>query len=121
MLNSRVTPFYRPKGICRFRMHSSSVEKLKERLRDLTCRSNGWGNERRKERLKRFITGWVNYFRLADIQELLSKADEWLRRRIRMVIWKQWKRIKTRMKNLTKPGVKQSKAWERANTGKGYW
>lgn len=113
--------FYRPKGICRMRIHQSSATKLKDKLKELTCRSNGWGNERRKERLKQFITGWVNYFRLADIQELLSNVDEWLRRRIRMVIWKQWKRNRTKAKNLIKLGVNKSKAWEWANTRKGYW
>jgi RNA-directed DNA polymerase len=113
--------FYRPKGICRFRIHPSSTEKLKGKLKELTSRSNGWGNERRKEALKQFITGWVNYFRLADIQNLLSRVDEWLRRRIRMVIWKQWKRTKTKMRNLMKLGTNKSKAWEWANTRKGYW
>ncbi len=87
----------------------------------LTSRSNGWGNERRKELLKQFITGWVNYFKLADMQMLLKKLDEWLRRRIRMVIWKQWKRVKTKMKNLISLGVDKSKAYEWANTRKGYW
>ncbi|MFZ2872674.1 group II intron reverse transcriptase/maturase [Zavarzinia sp.] len=113
--------FYRPKGICRFRIHPSSTEKLKGKLKELTSRSNGWGNERRKEALKQFITGWVNYFRLADIQNLLSRVDEWLRRRIRMVIWKQWKHTKTKMRNLMKLGTNKSKAWEWANTRKGYW
>lgn len=87
----------------------------------LTNRSNGWSNERRKERLRQFITGWVNYFRLADMQKLLNRVDEWLRRRIRMVIWKQWKRVKTKIRNLVTLGVKKSKAYEWANTRKGYW
>ena len=110
--------FYQPKGICGFRIHPYSTEKLKDKLKELTSRSNGWGNERREERLKQFITGWVKYFRLADIQELLRTVDEWLRRRIRMVIWKQWKRTKTKMRNLMKLGTNKSKAWEWANTRK---
>jgi hypothetical protein len=61
------------------------------------------------------------YFKLADINSLLQRVDEWYRRRLRMVIWKQWKRIKTKLVNLVKLGVKKSKAWEWANTRKGYW
>ena len=55
------------------------------------------------------------------MQKLLKRMDEWLRRRIRMVIWKQWKRIKTKMKNLTSLGVDKGKAYEWANYRKGYW
>ncbi|MGK7395018.1 MAG: group II intron maturase-specific domain-containing protein [Candidatus Cyclobacteriaceae bacterium M3_2C_046] len=74
----------------------------------------------RKETLGQYITGWVNYFKLADMRKLFLRVDEWYRRRIRIVIWKQWKRIRTKLMNLTKLGVKKSKAWEWANTRKGY-
>lgn len=113
--------FYKMKGECRLRVHRKSVEKMRGRILELTSRSNGWGNARRKEALKQFIAGWVNYFRLADMQKLMAKTDEWYRRRIRMVIWKQWKRIKTRAANLMKLGVSRFKAAEYANSRKGYW
>lgn len=113
--------FYKTKGEGGLRIHPKSVAKMKARLKELTSRSNGWGNERRKEALRQYITGWVNYFRLADMKSLLLRIDEWYRRRIRMVIWKQWKRIRTKLTNLTKLGVKKSKAWEWANTRKSYW
>jgi RNA-directed DNA polymerase len=113
--------FYKYKGEGRLRIHPKSVEKMKAKIKMLTSRSNGWGNERRKVTLKQYITGWVQYFKLADMDKLLLRIDEWYRRRLRMVIWKQWKRIKTRLTNLIKLGVKKSKAWEWANTRKGYW
>lgn len=113
--------FYKSKGEGRLRIHPKSVAKMKARLKELTSRSNGWGNERRKESLHQYITGWVNYFKLADMKSLLLRIDEWYRRRIRMVIWKQWKRIRTKLANLIKLGVKKSKAWEWANTRKSYW
>jgi hypothetical protein len=94
---------------------------MKERIKTLTSRSNGWGDARRKEELRQYITGWVNYFKLADIKKLLLRVDEWYRRRLRMVIWKQWKRTRTRWRNLIKLGINKSKAWEYANTRKGYW
>src|SRR5665647_665329 len=105
----------------RLRIHPKSVSKMKDRIKELTSRSNGWGDARRKETLKQYITGWVNYFKLADMKTLLPKVDEWYRRRLRMVIWKQWKRIRTRLRNLIKLGIGKFKAWEYANTRKGYW
>lgn len=113
--------FYIKKGEARLRIHPKSVVRMKERIKLLTSRSNGSGNERRKLALKQFIHGWVNYYKLADIKTLLLKIDEWYRRRLRMVIWKQWKLIRTRLRNLTNLGLPKSKAWEYANTRKSYW
>jgi group II intron reverse transcriptase/maturase len=113
--------FYVYKGVGRLRVHPKSIAKMKERIRTLTSRSNGWGYARRKEALSQFITGWVNYFKLADMHKLLLRVDEWYRRRLRMVIWKQWKRVRTRWRNLIKLGINKYKAWEWANTRKGYW
>jgi RNA-directed DNA polymerase len=113
--------FYKTKGEDRLRIHPKSVSKMKAKSKDLTSRSNGWGNDRRKESLRQYIIGWVNYFKLADMQDLLLRTDEWYRRRIRMVIWKQWKRIQTKLTNLVRLGVKKAKAWEWATTRKGYW
>jgi len=113
--------FYVNKGIGRLRVHPKSIVKMKEQIRVLTSRSNGWGNARRKERLTALIRGWVNYFKLADMKSLLLQIDEWYRRRLRMVIWKQWKRVRTRLRNLIKLGIPKYKAWEFANTRKGLW
>ena len=113
--------FYQLKGEGRLRIHPKSVTKMKARIKQLTSRSNGWGNERRKEALSQYIKGWVQYFKLADMRKLLEKTDEWYRRRLRMVIWKQWKRIKTKVANLLKLGINKYKAYEWANTRKGYW
>jgi len=113
--------FYLYKGEGRPRVHPKSIAKLKERIKLLTSRSNGWGYARRKVALRQYITGWVNYFKLADMKTLLIGVDEWYRRRLRMVIWKQWKRLRTRGRNLIKLGINKYKAWEWANTRKGYW
>ncbi|MDR0565942.1 MAG: group II intron reverse transcriptase/maturase, partial [Prevotellaceae bacterium] len=60
-------------------------------------------------------------FKLADMKSRLQEMDEWYRRRLRMCIWKSWKKVKTRFKNLCKCGIEKYKAWEWANTRKGYW
>jgi RNA-directed DNA polymerase len=113
--------FYKMKGEGRLRIHMKSVVKMRLKIKELTSRSNGWGNARRKETLKQFITGWVNYFKYADMKKVLQATDEWYRRRLRMVFWKQWKRIGTKQANLVKLGIDKYKAWEFANTRKGYW
>ena len=93
---------------------------MKTRIKELTSRSNGWGNDRRKEALSQYIKGWLQYFRLADMKTLLEGIDEWYRRRLRMVIWKQWKRIRNRSSNLKRLGISKSQAYMWANTRKGY-
>ena len=105
----------------RLRLHPKTITKMKARIKELTSRSNGCGDARRKETLRQYITGWVNYFKLADMKSLLPKVDEWYRRRLRMIIWKQWKRIRTRLRYLMKLGIEKHKAWEHANTRKSYW
>ena len=113
--------FYIKSVECRLSVHSTSYEKLKSRLRELTGRSNGMGYERLKTALRLFLMGWLEYFKLADMKSKLQVLDEWYRRRLRMCIWKNWKKVKTRFKNLMRCGIDKSKAWEWANTRKGYW
>jgi RNA-directed DNA polymerase len=113
--------FYRYKGKTRIRIHSKSIAKMKSKVKELTSRSNGMSNELRVMKLRRYIMGWTNYFKLADMKSLLKVTDEWMRRRIRMIYWKQWKRVRTRFKILQSFGVQKQKAWEYANTRKGYW
>lgn len=113
--------FYIYKRKCHFRVHPKSVQKLKVKIREITNRSNGMSVAKRKERLNQIIRGWINYFKLADMKKLMEKMDQWTRRRMRMVTWKQWKKVRTRYKWLQKLGVNKEKAWEWANTRKAYW
>jgi group II intron reverse transcriptase/maturase len=113
--------FYQCKGKARVRIHPKPVAKMKAKIRRMTSRSNGWSSEGRMEKLKQYIRGWVNYFKIANIKSLLKETDEWMRRRIRMIFWKQWKKVRTRFERLQKLGLDKQKAWEYANTRKGYW
>ena len=113
--------FYRYKGKCKMRVHPKSIAKMRARLKELTSRNNGWGNERRALKLTQFIRGWVNYFSLADMKQVLRSTDEWLRRRIRAVYWKQWKKVKTRYRMIQKFGLPEWKVHEMANCRKGTW
>jgi len=113
--------FYKTKGEVRVRIHPRSVAKMKAKVKMLTGRSFGISNEERPIKLRRYIMGWINYFKIADIKTLLKRVDEWMRRRIRMIYWKQWKKVKTKLSQLTSLGIEKGKAWEFANTRKGYW
>ena len=113
--------FYRYKGKCRLKVHSKSAAKMKAKLKELTSRNNGWGNEYRAMKLTQFIRGWVNYFAMADMKKLLITTDEWLRRRLRAIYWKQWKKVKTRYRMINKFGVPKCKVHQLANCRKGIW
>ena len=113
--------FYRYKGKCRFRVHPKSVTKMKNKIRELTDRNNGMSNAKREEKYQQFVRGWVNYFKLADMKGLLTRADEWARRRIRAVYWKQWKRVRTRYRILRKLKLEHWQAIKLANSRCGYW
>ena len=113
--------FYRYKGKCRFRVHPKSVTKMKNKIRELTDRNNGMSNAKREEKYQQFVRGWVNYFKLADMKGLLTRADKWARRRIRAVYWKQWKRVRTRYRILRKLKLEHWQAIKLANSRCGYW
>ena len=105
---------------CQLRLHAKTIDKLKAKLRMLTGRSNGMGYKQRKEALKLFIRGWVEYYKLARMKKTLETIDAWLRRRIRMCIWKSWKNPKTRIANLIRCGLPKKQAWKQGWTH-GYW
>ena len=113
--------FYQFYGKIGIRVHEKSINKLKNKIRKITKRNKGVSIEFRMKKLKEIIIGWLNYFKIADISGLTKELDEWTRRRIRSCYWKQWKKIKTKHDNLVKLAVNVYKAWEFANTRKGYW
>ena len=94
--------FGRRNGKCQFYIHVDSIKKMKIKIRELTSRNNGWSSEYRKQRLTWYIRGWLNYFKFAGLKSRIKEWDGWLRHRIRMCIWKSWKRVRTRYRNLKK-------------------
>ena len=101
-------------------IHPKSYNKLKERLKEITNRNSGKGYDKLKESLRLFIQGWVSYFKLANMSAKIKRIDEWLRFRIRMFIWKSWKKTKTKITNLKRLGVSHNQAYQWANTRKSY-
>ncbi|HPB82535.1 MAG TPA: group II intron reverse transcriptase/maturase [Spirochaetota bacterium] len=113
--------FYTRKGGVGIRIHPRSVEKLKGKIRVLTKKHWSIRMEYRLERLHQLTDGWVNYFGIADANDLIHKLDKWTRRRLRACFWKQWKVPKARCRNLVKLGIENALAKEWANARSGYW
>ena len=113
--------FYKSKKGFALRVHAKAKTKMKAKVRELTSRRRVNDYEEWKKGLKRYIVGWVNYYKLADMGQYLKSIDEWMRRRIRMVFWKKWKRVRTRWRNLLTLGISSRNAGILANSRKGYW
>jgi RNA-directed DNA polymerase len=113
--------FYRRAGQVRIGVSAKARQRAKDRLRELTARTWGVPMERRIHALNRFTVGWTAYFALADGERPFSDLDEWLRRRLRQVRWKEWKRYPTRQRNLRALGANERAAREWAASQKGPW
>ena len=113
--------FYFAKGGVEIRIHEKSYEKLKSKVREITNRNTGISMEMRIKKLNQVTIGWLNYFKIAKAKTRIERLEQWIRRRLRACIWKQWKKIRTKYTNLKRLGVPTYKAWEYANTRKGYW
>lgn len=103
------------------RPHQKSIKRFKDKVRELTSRKQARSVELILKRLKRYTTGWLGYYSIADMESHMKRLTEWVRRRIRQIYWKQWKKIKTKHDNLVRLGINNAKAWEWANSRKAYW
>lgn len=103
------------------RAHRTSLLKAKKKLKELTRRNQGQNVRKVMEHVKVFIRGWLGYYYVADMKRTLQSWNEWLRRRFRMYIWKQWKKPRTKVANLKKLGIPENKAYQWGNTRLGYW
>ena len=103
------------------RAHKSSLQKARKKLILLTKRNRGRNVRKVMVEVKIFIRGWLGYFHVAEMKRNMQSWDEWLRRRIRMYIWKQWKKPGTRVQNLLKLGIPEWAACICGNSRKGYW
>lgn len=103
------------------RPHRKSMDRFKDKVREITSRKRGRSIEQILHELKVYTTGWLGYYSVTDMGTKINALNEWIRRRIRMYLWKQWKKISARFDNLKRLKIPKYKAWEWANTRKGYW
>ena len=100
--------------------HIKSYQKLKRKLKQLTERSWSISLDNRIKQINYLVRGWINYFRIANMKSVITEIDEHLRTRIRVIIWKQWKKITRKEKALIQLGVEPKLAHNIANSRKGY-
>jgi len=108
-------------GIPKRRIAPKAVDRFKERVRELTSRTKGVSIERMAEELTRYLRGWIGYFGRCETPSVLEGLEQWLRRRLRSAIWKQWKRGSVRFAELRKRGVGKDLAAQTAGSAHGPW
>ncbi|MEQ2529735.1 group II intron reverse transcriptase/maturase [Bacillaceae bacterium CLA-AA-H227] len=113
--------FYQNRGKTRVFVPKERKKRFEEKLKKLTNRNWGVSMEYRILKINQLIQGWGNYFKIADIKKYARELDSHIRRRLRACRWKEWKKIKTRRRNLIKLGISEEEAKRNANSRKGYW
>jgi hypothetical protein len=103
------------------RPHEKSVQKFREKVKKITKRNRGRPIKWIIRELNEHTRGWLGYYALADMTAKTAELNGWTRARLRMYIWKQWKKVRTRFANLQKAGLSREQAWMFANTRRGYW
>ena len=106
----------------RLKVARESMKRIREKLKE----SFGRGRGRRLDRfieqeLNPILRGWGNYFQLAEVEGTFEELDQWVRRNLRQMLWRQWKRRYTRAKRLMYRGLQEERAWRSANNGRGSW
>ena len=108
-------------NIWRPKPHIKSIEKFRFKLKSILVRSRSISLDERLLKLKQLIYGWINYFRIADMKMLMKEIDHWIRRKLRVIIWKQWKKIRKRYTSLRKLGISHRDAYVTSNSRRGYY
>ena len=116
-LGYTVTPHRQP----RLNVAPKSMQRLRQKLKALLRQGRGRRLDRVCSELRVILIGWLNYFCLADVRSTFEQLDGWLRRRLRAVLWRQWKRPATRRRRLIELGLDEARAWKSAVNGRGPW
>jgi RNA-directed DNA polymerase len=95
--------------------------RFKERVREITSRNRGHKVETVIDELKLYIRGWLNYYKLSSTYKEVLALSVWVRRRVRLYYWKQWKQPRTRRRNLLALGADPGKVHMATRSRKGYW
>ncbi len=105
----------------RCRPDKSAKKKFKSKLKTLTRRNRPGEFEEIAKEINQVTVGWINYYGISFMKSFIKKTAQWLNHRLRQLVWKRWKKIKTRFIRLKQLGITEEEAWKVANTRKGYW
>lgn len=113
--------FYHKKGEKGLSVHGKSIAGYKDKIRAITCRRKPYSMQLRLELLRQLNQGWGHYFKLSDAKSVFEELDKWVRSRVRLCYLQQWKKMRTRIAELTKLGIPHTQSYHWALTRKGKW
>ncbi|WP_052269976.1 MULTISPECIES: group II intron maturase-specific domain-containing protein [unclassified Streptomyces] len=113
--------FYFTRSGVRIRVDPKALARWKTKMRELTSRRWSIAMDERIAKINRFMTGWMGYFQLSDASSPFRDLEEWFRRRMRQIRWKEWKIPRARRANLRRLGITESLSHQWGNSSKGYW
>lgn len=113
--------FYHKKGEKGIGIHRKSITGYKDKIRAITCRSKPYRMQLRMELIRQLNQGWGHYFKVSDARKVFEELDKWVRSRLRLCYWQQWKKVRTRIAELIKLGIPESRSYQWGNTRKGKW
>jgi len=116
-LGYSMTTHFKPK----LKAAPAAVTRLKDKLREIFRRGRGRNLRKVIAELNEATLGWVNYFRLAQVKGIFEELDQWIRRKLRCILWRQWKKPRTRAKKMISFGLDKERAWLSAMNGRGPW
>lgn len=116
-LGYSMTMHYKPK----LKVSPESVKRLRGELREILRRGRGRKLTRVIAEITEKIIGWANYYKLSQVKNIFEDLDKWIRRKLRCILWRQWKRPKTRAKKMIQMGLEKERAWQSAMNGRGPW
>jgi group II intron reverse transcriptase/maturase len=105
----------------RLKVSERSIKRLKSTLKIIFSRGRGRNIAKIIEELNPVLRGWIHYFKLAEVKDIFEELDGWIRRKLRCILWRQWKRTYTRVKKLMKRGLTETRSWQSATNGRGPW
>jgi RNA-directed DNA polymerase len=106
----------------RLKVARPSVKRIREKLKESFRRGRGRRLDRFIEQeLNPILRGWKNYFQLAEVEGAFEELEQWVRRKLRQMLWRQWKRTHTRAGRLMQRGLSTERAWKSAGNGRGSW
>jgi group II intron reverse transcriptase/maturase len=112
-----MTPHRTPK----LKVGEKAIERIKSRLREISRKGRGRNLKRVIEEVTPILRGWSNYFKLSEVKKPFEELDSWFRRKLRCILWRQWKRSFTRARKLMQRGLSEERAWKSATNGRGPW
>jgi group II intron reverse transcriptase/maturase len=105
----------------KLKIAEASRKRLAEKVRKTMRKARGQSLKQTIEQLNPILRGWTAYFRLTEVKGVLEELDGWIRHKLRTVLWRQWKRVYARAKNLMRAGIDEVRAWRSATNGRGPW